>query len=294
MAETALATPRGLRLCLCTWGPADGPIALLLHGALSQGASWMDTAEALAERGVRVIAPDLRGHGHSDHVGAGASYSTIDFVSDVDAVVRQAIDRPVTLVGHSFGAAIAALFASARPEAVAALILVEPLLPGDREASVQGDNARLAMELNHLARHARHANIPDIETAAARMLRAVPGLSPALARTLAARDSMPTADGIAWRWDSTLAGRAALGFGYDHSTNARYLEMMRLLRCPITIIVGSESSLHQGAGAFLDEAARSGASIVRLAGGHNVHLEKPAALADIVARVSRPSMIGTG
>jgi acyl transferase domain-containing protein/pimeloyl-ACP methyl ester carboxylesterase len=293
MAETYVATPRGLRLCLCSWGPVDGPVALLVHGALSQAASWTETAEALAERGICVMAPDLRGHGHSDHVGPGTSYHTIDFVSDVDAIVRQAVGRPITLVGHSFGAAIAALLASARPEAVASVVLVEPVLPGNREPSVQGEAARVAIELNQLAQPARHATLPDIETAAGRMLRAVPGLSPALALRLAARDTTAIADGIEWRWDPKLRARAAVGFGLEPSTNARYLEMMRLLRSPITIVVGSEGSLNADAGTFLDQASRSGASIVRLLGGHNVHLQAPVALADIVARASRSSMIGT-
>src|SRR5262249_32548935 len=119
MREFYLETVRGLRVCICEWGPESGQSVLLLHGVLSQGASWVELAEALSNRGFHVVAPDLRGHGRSDHVGRGGSYHLIDFVADVDAIVNRLFVERLVLVGHSMGSVIAALFAAARPDVVA-------------------------------------------------------------------------------------------------------------------------------------------------------------------------------
>src|SRR5207302_1253053 len=77
---------RGLPLCLCEWGPDDGPTVLCVHGILEQGAAWQPVAAALAARGYHVVAPDLRGHGRSGHISDNASYQIFDFVADLDAV----------------------------------------------------------------------------------------------------------------------------------------------------------------------------------------------------------------
>ena len=46
-------------------GPADGPVALLLHGFPESSYMWRDTLPALADAGWRGLAPDLAGFGDS-------------------------------------------------------------------------------------------------------------------------------------------------------------------------------------------------------------------------------------
>ncbi|MEU2395917.1 alpha/beta hydrolase [Streptomyces sp. NPDC007369] len=61
-----------------TWGEGDRP-ALLIHGIMSDHRTWRRVGPALAERGYRVMAVDLRGHGAS---GRG-SYAPETFADDV-------------------------------------------------------------------------------------------------------------------------------------------------------------------------------------------------------------------
>ena len=47
-------------------GPADGPVALLLHGQPTWSYLYRTVVPVLVAAGVRVIAPDNIGFGHSD------------------------------------------------------------------------------------------------------------------------------------------------------------------------------------------------------------------------------------
>jgi pimeloyl-ACP methyl ester carboxylesterase len=92
------ANERALRLRICEWGEGN-PTTVILHGYLEQAAAWDAVAQRLAGR---VVAPDHRGHGLSEHVGRGGFYHFWDYVSDVDALIAT-LDQSVILIGHSMG-----------------------------------------------------------------------------------------------------------------------------------------------------------------------------------------------
>ncbi|WUH95066.1 alpha/beta hydrolase [Streptomyces sp. NBC_00433] len=116
----------GIRLVCELAGPADGAPVLLLHALGEDRGSWSAVAAALAADGRRTIAPDLRGHGDSDHPGDYAFEAMRD---DVFALLdAMALDR-VTVVAHSLGTVVASLVAMDRPSAVDRLVLEEGPLP---------------------------------------------------------------------------------------------------------------------------------------------------------------------
>ncbi|MCT9092414.1 alpha/beta hydrolase [Streptomyces sp. ASQP_92] len=84
-----------MRLHTHTWGEGDR-VALLIHGIMADHRTWRKVGPALAERGYRVIAVDLRGHGAS---GRG-EYSTELFVDDL--VETLPADAELA-IGHSLG-----------------------------------------------------------------------------------------------------------------------------------------------------------------------------------------------
>ncbi|MFF7390805.1 alpha/beta fold hydrolase [Streptomyces scabiei] len=84
-----------MRLHTREWGAGER-IALLVHGIMSDSRTWRRVAPALADRGYRVIAVDLRGHGLSPR----GEYSARLFADDlVDTLPRQAD----LALGHSLG-----------------------------------------------------------------------------------------------------------------------------------------------------------------------------------------------
>jgi esterase len=91
----------GARLSVRDWG-GNGPAVLLVHGLTGSQRMWRVLAPLLAERH-RVVTYDQRCHGRSS---GSANYSWSAFVDDLEAVVNELELRDVTLVGHSFGAAI--------------------------------------------------------------------------------------------------------------------------------------------------------------------------------------------
>lgn len=103
----------------------DGPLVLFVHGFPELRQSWDRLAAAVARARYQACAIDVRGYGDSDAPAEVADYRMELMVADLVAVAAElSPDRPVTLVGHDWGAAIVWNAAMARPDvfgAVAAL-----------------------------------------------------------------------------------------------------------------------------------------------------------------------------
>ncbi len=268
-------TVRGLETCLCEWGDRHQPLVLLLHGILEQGASWQLIAPQLAAQGYWVVAPDLRGHGKSAHA---QSYSMLDFLADVDALAKQLGDRPFTLVGHSMGSIIGAMYAGIRQTQIEKLILVETIVPNDIDDAETGNH--LTTHLDYLAAPPQHPIFPSLEVAARRLRQATPQLPKDLSEFLTQRSTRPVEKGVQWRWDAFLRTRA--GIEFNGISRRRYLALLKDIQAPITLIYGDQSEFNRPADLQAIQAALPQAQRLTVAGGHNLHFENPQAIAQIV------------
>ncbi|HEY5855642.1 MAG TPA: alpha/beta fold hydrolase [Aldersonia sp.] len=105
-----------------SFGPADGPLVLAVHGLTGHGRRWAALArDHLAD--VRIVAPDLRGHGRSP---ATPPWGFEAHVADLTAVLERV--GAAVVVGHSFGGAVALHLASERPDLVRSLVLLDPAI----------------------------------------------------------------------------------------------------------------------------------------------------------------------
>lgn len=108
-------------------GTANAPVVHFTHATGFHGYTYRPLLERVPPH-VDVYAPDLRGHGGSQHGADVESFESWQvYVDDVVAWLDAAA-RPVVLAGHSVGATVSLLVAAARPEAVAGLLLVEPVV----------------------------------------------------------------------------------------------------------------------------------------------------------------------
>ena len=279
LMEETLITIRGLKICLCTWGPEEGPLVLCLHGILEQGAAWSEVAIRLAQKGYRVIAPDLRGHGRSDRVGKGGSYNLIDFLGDIDAIVENLAGKAFILVGHSLGSVLGAVFATIRPQRIRNIVLVETILPTQNED--EDPTTTLENQLNTMATPPEHPVFPDVKTAAERLRKATPAISLSLAMLLAERITEPCKGGVRWRWEPLLRTRA--GISLNGIGRSRYLKLLEKIKVPITLVYGDKSNFNRIEDLNKQQEAMPNATRVVVSGGHNLPLEAPSALAKIIS-----------
>ena len=117
----------------------SGPLVLLLHGFPESWYSWRHQLPALAASGHRAVALDVRGYGRSSKPGDVAAYRMLELVEDNLAVVEALGERSAVIVGHDWGATIAATSALLRPDVFRAVgLLSVPYTPpgGPRPSEV--------------------------------------------------------------------------------------------------------------------------------------------------------------
>jgi len=109
--ETLLTSKDGISIFVHAWVP-DNPqrVLVCVQGLGGHGGYYRELACQLALKGTIVVAPDLRGHGHSE--GVRGEIDRFDrYVMDVDIAVTWASalwpDTPIFVLGESMGASIA-------------------------------------------------------------------------------------------------------------------------------------------------------------------------------------------
>lgn len=116
-----------------------GPLVLLVHGFPECWYSWRHQLPALAAAGYRAVAVDVRGYGRSSRPAATDAYRMTELVEDNVSVVRALGEESAVVVGHDWGATIAANSALLRPEVFRAVgLLSVPYAPrgGPRPSDV--------------------------------------------------------------------------------------------------------------------------------------------------------------
>src|SRR5690242_16639318 len=100
----------------------DRPLVLLLHGFPEIAYSWRKVMLPLAEAGFHVVAPDQRGYGRTegwdaDYDGDLAPFRLLNAVRDALGLAAALGYRALAaVVGHDFGASVAAWCALVRPD----------------------------------------------------------------------------------------------------------------------------------------------------------------------------------
>jgi pimeloyl-ACP methyl ester carboxylesterase len=269
--ECRIALPH-LELAAQVWGDETLPPLVALHGWLDNAGSFARLAPRLAAR-YRVIALDLPGHGHSDHLAAGASYHYLDYVQVVLAAADALrLDR-YSLLGHSLGAGIAALVAAAAPERIERLLLIEGLGPlGDdgshtlqrfRDAlAPRGDNGKPLRIFRDVA-----------QAVAARSMAS--GLPAELARPIVERGLVETDGGWRWRSDPRLTRPSAVRLA-----EAQIHALLRGIAAPTVLLLAQPATSYLPSAPMQARAeCVTNITVSHLDGGHHLHLEHPADVA---------------
>lgn len=286
---------RTLHYHVRTWGDAaPGCVPLvLLHGWMDVAASWQFVVDAFSQafaEGRYIIAPDWRGFGHSMPPAPCDSYSFVDYLGDLDALLRQLVPHggPVDLVGHSMGGNVAMLYAGARPARIRRLVNLEGF--GMPATQAQQAPQRIGQWLDDLhkweAGSFSLATYASVEGVAQRLRKTNPRLPEDRALWLAGHWAQQQADG---RW-------AILGDAAHKVVNPQLFRVEEALAhyaaitAPVLSVEASSGSLagwwksdysleayHQR----LQSVANARVAQVDEA-GHMLHHDQPAAVARLI------------
>jgi pimeloyl-ACP methyl ester carboxylesterase len=246
----------GVRLAVRDSG-GDGTPAVLLHGLGAPQRSWDRVAPLLASH-LRVVTYDQRGHGAS---AATADYSLDAFLADLQAVRDAlALEQPL-LVGHSFGGLLAVEHAATHP-GCAGVVGVDGGLRIERPPIGWGE---VQTQLNRPV---------------SRLLsRAVTAIG--MGTRLSMAELRRTADEAAER---------------EQHLDEAYAR----LPCPLLVVLAGKADPVPHGEAML-AAVETAATrlqqhhpqvkLARLSCGHNIPLERPRELADLIIRFAESSAV---
>ncbi len=235
-------TSARLALNWWSWGDPAAPLLMLVHGGRDHGRSWDDIAAAFADRH-HVVAPDLRGHGRSGWSDGGA-YQLEDFAYDLTRLadlLRVDAARPMTLIGHSLGGGIAMRWAALFPDRVRRLVSIEgmgPSVRSDEERAAEGLAKRTRDWIARMEKFETRS-LPlyaDLDAAVARMSRAYPQLSPALARHLTVHGVRAVPGGVRFAHDPLI-----LSWPPVDPPMAERERLWAAIACPTLLVYGGKS-----------------------------------------------------
>jgi pimeloyl-ACP methyl ester carboxylesterase len=257
-------------------GRARGPLIVCVHGLGGSGLNWSAIAPLLTRR-CRLIAPDLAGHGLTQSLGRGADVAANTQL--LHRFIESVADGPVILMGNSMGGMISLLEASATPDAVAGLILLDPalpLVPTRLDPRVAAGFLLYAMPgVNRLMMMGRR---PSPEELVADVLAALCGDPSRVPPEVVAEHVEQVRERAAFNGadrDFTAAMRSVLATaGYVRGT--AYRRAVRSVSCPVLLLHGERDRLVPVSAARSAAAANPSWSLVELLGvGHVPQLEAP-------------------
>jgi len=239
--------------------PEPGPRVVLVHGFTQTARSWSGFERLLAERvpGVETVAVDLPGHGEAD----------VDPRLDLAGSAAHLVDVGGTAVyvGYSMGGRVALHAALAAPDRVRALVLIGATAgiddPDERAVRRTADE-QLAARIEQIG----------VEAFLGEWLR----------NPLFAGLSAEAAD-LDDRLRNTGAGLAASLRSTGTGTQQPLWDRLDEIAVPVLVLAGEHDAKFRALGERLVAGIPSATFVVVPDAGHTVHLEQPAATADIMA-----------
>lgn len=264
------------------YGPEDGQPVIALHGWLDNAATFSRLAPLL--EGLRIVALDLPGHGHSDHRPAGATYNIWDYAHDVLQTAEQLGWQRFALLGHSMGAIVSVLLAGAMPARVTRLALIDGVIPytGEAESAPRklGESLQALLKVNDK----RKPVYTSFEQAVAARMKGVGAVSHEAAELLALRGLMPVPGGYTWRTDARLMLPSPLRLSRAHAQ-----AFINQVTCPASLVLANQGLMTDPSMQALIETLPF--DVHRLDGGHHLHLDD-ASGAQAVAAIFSPFFRG--
>ena len=264
------------RLSAQRWG--NGPHRVLaLHGWLDNAASFAPLAPHLLDENTSLIVLELAGHGRSGHRPLGTGYHFTDHMRDVmfaaDALGLERID----FVCHSLGAAVASLLAGTFYDRIGRLVCIEcygtPYVSDHNDLPERMRERLLTMDYMN-PRSSRYYQ--DLAPLIAARIRAG-AMKPESAELLVRRNLNEEADGYRFISDKRLTVWQPMMLSEE-----QVQEFIPRIRAPVLMIEGDEGFTKEWHYLPSRYQLTQDIRVARLAGGHHLHMDEPAAVAKVI------------
>jgi len=247
------------------------PPVLMIHGWLDNAMSFARLAPLLTvDRDVYAI--DLAGHGKSGHRSPGQGYPLTDYISDLAELIETYFytdnesDGP-DLIGHSLGGIVALFYATAFPERVRRLVMIDSLGPLTRQPSEVIPQLRKAIK-KRLAGSGSPVIYASIKEAAKAREGGMMPLSHQSAMTLTPRNLQEVAGGFRWSTDAQLRHPSM-----TMMDEAQVTGCLEQVRTPTRFVRAEKGILANRPELNARADAIVGLDLVSVPGGHHCHLD---------------------
>lgn len=266
--RVATELPDGRRLSSLVWGnePAD---VVLIHGGAQNAHTWDTVALAL---GRPLVAPDLPGHGHSDSPAPGVGTAPAANAADLAVVIAEQAPNAKAIVGMSLGGLTSIVLATARPDLVRRLVLVD-ITPG-----VTGEKAKAIHDFVR-----GPATFPSFDELLKRTIDFNPTRSESSLRRGILHNATQLDDG-SWVWRHRRDDSAVMGDDVTTPADPALLwDDLEGFAGPISLVRGmrSQSVVDDDDVAELLRR-RPDATVIEVDAGHSVQGDAPLELAEII------------
>lgn len=274
LAEEIVIQTNHLRLTAKKWGTDDGTPVLALHGWLDNANTFDRLAPLLPK--LNMVSLDLPGHGKSEHRPPGMRYHYTDYLDDVMAVADALGWEQFTLLGHSMGAGIGCLAASAFPDRVTKLILIEGMGAVTGELKDVPGFLRRAVESMKSPPLKKKAAYHDMEVLI-RARAAAGNLSRDSAEILVHRAVKRIGDVYGWCSDPRLNRHYPQYF-----TNEVMLTFLQGITAPVLLITADEGTLRKRPYFQSRCKAIKDLKVVTMKGHHHLHMDNPEPVSEAI------------
>ena len=234
---------------------------VLVHGAWHGGWCWQRVAPKLRAEGHDVFTPSLTGLGDRAHL-LNATINLSTHIADITGIIESYDLEEVVLCGHSYGGLVITGVADQMPDRIQALVYLDALVPDDGQSMFDTIPEAIADGFRAQARDGDGHSVPPMT---------------------AEQFNVNEAD-AAWM-NGKCSNHPLASFAEALSLNGRYLKVSRRL---YVLAAGFD---HPGTKAAYEAVtASSGWECEIMQGGHDLMIDNPGAVTDVLLKCVSPSV----
>ncbi|XP_070684487.1 serine hydrolase-like protein [Pempheris klunzingeri] len=269
------------------WGPDHGYPVLCLHG-WADNCGTFNTLIPLLPKDCRYVALDLAGHGLSSHRPPGVFYSFSAYVADVRRVVDGLQWTKFSIIGHSMGGNIAAMFSALFPEMVNAVVLLDAFgfLPTEPKEISKVMRQGMDEMLQYEKKTEEKKRVYTYDKAVERLMAANPTLSERSAHILLERGLVQVEGGFVFSRDLRVNFKNIVRITLEQS-----LEMQLRIQASVLVVLSddgidrklTESNQRKFTSPILQGYHDRNHMVATVSGDHHIHLNNPELVAPLVS-----------